>query len=166
MDDADDVIEVFLIDGEARETMLPSRDQDVGDGRVVRDRDNLGPRHHDLTDDAIGELHRAPYDHALALLQDALPRRDSDKHLQLLFAVNVHVVARADPSDPEDRVRASVHEPDERVHHAVEEIERVGAPERESERALDREVLRCQLPHHDVQIGDDPEGQGEREDLK
>jgi len=44
-----------------------------GHGRVVRDRDDLGPRDHHLAHDSIGELHGAPDDDALALLQDAFP---------------------------------------------------------------------------------------------
>ena len=54
--------------------MLPRGDKDLGYGRVVRDRDDLGTGHHDLPHDAVGELHRTSDDDALALLQDAFSR--------------------------------------------------------------------------------------------
>ena len=80
--------------------------------------------------------------------------------------MNVDLVRRTDPRDAEDRVRTGVHERYERVHHPVEEVERVGTPEGQGKRTLDRQVFGCELPNNDVQVRDNAERQGEREHLE
>ena len=80
--------------------------------------------------------------------------------------MDVHLIRRANAGDPEDRVRARVHQCDERIHHPVEEVQRVRAPERESERTLYRKVLGGELADDDVQVGDDAERQREGDDLE
>src|SRR5947207_727894 len=103
VNDADDVIEVFLVHRKAREAMLSRGHQDLGHGGIVGDSDDLGPRHHHLADDAVCELHGSSYDHPLALLEDALSGRDGDEHLERLFTVDVDLVRGSDPRDADTR---------------------------------------------------------------
>src|SRR5687768_8565162 len=46
---------------------------------------------------------------------------------------------------------------DERIHHAVEDVERVRGPERRRQGSLDRDGLRRELPENDVQRRDQSE---------
>ena len=146
--------------------MLARRRQQLLDTHVVGYSDHFGPRDHHLADHAVREFHGAPDDQPFAFLQHALLRRDGDQHLELLFAVHVELVSGTDADPTQDRVRASVHEGDERIHEPVEEVERIGAPERERDRALDRKILRRQLADHDMDVRDHSERQRERDHVQ
>src|SRR5437660_474360 len=128
VDDADDMIEIVVEHRETREVMLPRGRDELRDRRVLLHGDDLGPRDHHLANDAVGELHRPPDDHALALLKHALARADRHKHLELLLAVNAQLGARPNSHPEEQRVGARVDQRDERIHEPEEEIEGVRAP--------------------------------------
>ena len=80
--------------------------------------------------------------------------------------MHVDLVGWTDSDGAKDRIRARVHERDERVHDSIEEVERIGAPKRERERALDRQVLRRELAHDDVHVRDRREGDRERHNVQ
>ena len=166
MDDPDHVVEILLVHGQAREAVEARRRQEVRDRRIVRHGHDLRPRHHDLADDAVGELHGPADDDPLRFLQHAFLRGDGDEHLQLLLAVHAQLVGRTDADPREDRVRAHVHHRDERVHEPVEDVKGVGRPQGKRQRALDGEVLRRELPDHRRDVRHDREGDNEREDLE
>jgi hypothetical protein len=80
--------------------------------------------------------------------------------------VNVERALRSDPERTDDAVRALGDEPVEGTDDPVEEVERIGAQQSDTERALDGEVLRRQLADDDVQVRDDHERDGEREHVE
>src|SRR5437870_13894771 len=77
-----------------------------------------------------------------------------------------HLIGRANAGDSEDRVRTRVHECDERIHHPAEEVQRVRAPERESERARHGKAPGGELADDDAPVGDAAERQRAGHDLE
>ncbi|MBA7480356.1 hypothetical protein ES707_15807 [subsurface metagenome] len=55
-ENADHVIHVFLVDGEAGERRLGIEGKEVGDSGPLFDGDDLRPGHHDLTDGTVAEV--------------------------------------------------------------------------------------------------------------
>ena len=55
-DDAEDVVEVLLVDGEPRVLLIAEERAQLRDGRVRLDRDHVGARRHDLARERVAEI--------------------------------------------------------------------------------------------------------------
>ena len=83
-DDALDVVDPVLVDGDARVFLRDDEVLELLDGGVLPDADHVDPGGHDLADDGVAELDDAPQELVLALLDDALLPGLVDEGLDLL----------------------------------------------------------------------------------
>ncbi len=83
-DDALDVVEPVLVNGDAGVFLPDDEVLEAVDGRVLPDADHVDPGRHDLADDGVAEFDDAPEELVLALVDDPLLRGLVDEGLDLL----------------------------------------------------------------------------------
>ena len=85
---ADDLVERAAVDGIARVRRLEHRLSACSGGKLDGERDDLGPRHHDVADLLVGEVEDLVEHLLLALLDLAPLGRLADEHPQLGLRVD------------------------------------------------------------------------------
>ena len=165
--DADDVVELAAIDGQARVASAPDEIDDLVDRRVGLDRRHFRARHHHLGRRELREVKDA-MEHLLFVFFEhsrLLARRH--QHLQLFFRMHEAVAARGfHPEHAHHRPAHAVEHADERLEHAQKQLGRFRDDERDLFGILQRDGLRRELAEHDVQRGDDGERDRERDRVR
>ena len=133
---------------------------------VDRERDHLGPRHHDVGDFLVREVEDL-VEHLLLLAFELSRLGGAGKeHLQLGLGVRGAAVLtrRLETQDAQRKVGRFLQDPDQRLEDDEEPGHRGRHDERDGLRVAERHALRDQLADHDVQVRDDQEGEAIRDD--
>ncbi len=164
MEDADDVVEVAVVHRVARvrvaQHVLHRRDRVEPD----RQRDDVGPRDHDLAHLGVREVEDLADHLLLRRLEQPDATRAVHQQPQLLLAVGaLELVGRRNAEQPHQQLRQPVEEPDERPEHDEEHPDGAGHGEGDALGARQRVRLRDDLADHDVQDRDHDEREGHRD---
>ena len=162
--DPDDVVEVLLEHRIAGERMVEHDPQNLRDRQLGRHRDDVGPRDHHVGGVLVGELEDLVQHRLLVGLEHALLAARRHEHLELLLRVDERETRRrADADPPQHRAAGLDQHPDERTEEGVEPVDRPGDDERDALGVLERERLRDDLAHHDVEEAQDDERRDDRD---
>ena len=119
--DADDVVGILVIDGDAAEAGLAHGGQHVGDRLVVLAHGGVHARHHNLAGNGVSQVEDL-VDHALFLVEQVVLLRD---HVLDLFLRDVlAVVGALDAQDAGQAIGAGTGQPHERAGDLLEHGER------------------------------------------
>ncbi len=149
VEDADDVVEVLLVDRDARVPGLHDHAEHLVDRVAHLDRLDPDARHHHLVHLGLGQLDD-PVDHLLLVLFDAsllAPRLD--EHLQLLGRQVAGLGPILAPQGAHQDVRDGRYEPHNRAQRTIEPADRARHEEGEAVREGERQRLRHQLADDD-----------------
>ena len=137
MNEADDVVEVALVDRQPRVTVLLEDPHDVLERRALVDGHHVGARHHHLADRLVADLDDA-MDHVVLLLLDhALLLRYVEKGDEL-FLSQERGLGRAPAGECS---RDDGHGPQHRVEKSRHPVDRARRGKRDPLRVSDRKGL-------------------------
>ena len=155
------MVEVALAEREAGVAAAAGEREVLGERAGGGEVDGIGPRHHHLPRDPLGELEDVRQQIALRGGEErSLARPEQEAHLLLAVGL-LGFRGRLQSGEPQQRVGRMVEEPDRRVGEAVEAGERQRDPDRDPLGAPDRERFRDQLAEDDVEHADREESGGE-----
>ena len=158
MHDADDVVDVLLVDGEPGVPRLGCGIEHTCDGRVGRDGDQVDARGHRGAGDDVAQLERCGEEPRVLDPDRAALARLTEHEQQLLRAVSeLTLIDDLDAHDAREHVRHTVEQHDDRTQDTHVQRERSGDGQRDLLRAGDGEVLRRHLADHHVEEDDDGE---------
>src|SRR5829696_906948 len=153
VDGAEDVVEVFLVDGIARVAPVDGDVDQLGERGVAGDGLDVGSRDHDLPRHPVAEVEDVVQVVALLGVEHSGGGRGGDHDPQLLLGVGLHLFPQPDAPGPENEVGRGVHDPDHGVEEELEHIQRTADPERYALGLLNGEVLGRLLPEDEMRVG-------------
>ena len=158
--DADHVVEVALIGGQARVDGLGGLVQHGLHGPGEIDRHHIEAGNHHIGHAQIPELCPALHQPPLNILQNARLVTLHNEQLQFFDGIRpLAFLGWRQPQQAQEAIPERIHAPDHRRKHPDGQLHRLGDEEGDTVRVAERDGFGDELAQHDEQVGDDEEGQ-------